>query len=205
MHGELHCVTYLTTNRAMVLGGGSGDGGVASSSCLCPRSPHLSSHPNSPPGTPCPSVHSPAPTIAILLAASHCTKHRSVAGGCGRVGWMRTMGSCRDLALPSQLPSAMPATPRVQTAGLPAQAASSWALVSTAASRLRITRRSRRSRAHTTSSQNAPTSTVELLAAPGLHAEWNSAASSTQHIRQTEISVRPHSTLRHNKSMDTKT
>jgi hypothetical protein len=95
----------------MVLGGSSGDGGVGSSSCLYPGSPHLSSHPSSPPGTPIPSVHPPVPTIAVLLAASHCTKHRSVAGACGGVGWMRTMGSCKDLALPSQLPPSMPATP----------------------------------------------------------------------------------------------
>jgi len=192
----------------MVLGGSSGDGGVGSSSCLYPGSPHLSNNPSSPPGTPIPSVHPPVPTIAVRLAASHCTKHRSVTGACGGVGWMRTMGSCKDLALPSQLPPSMPATPRVHTALLPAQAASSWALASTTANRLRAIRESRprcrRSRQHTVSTQSEPTSTVELLAAPGLYVEWNSAASSTQHIRQTDIFVRPHSTPRHNKIIDTK-
>jgi hypothetical protein len=175
----------------VVLGGCGGDGGIASSSCLCPGSPHLSSHPSLSPSIPSTSVPPPAPTIAVLLPGSHCTGHRSVAGF-GGVGWMQAVGSCGYLALPSQPP---PTTPRVQAAELPAQAASSWALVSPTANWLhsRVGNAGAGlggSRPHANRIQNASTSNAELLAAPGLHVEWNSAASSTQHTRQAERSAR---------------
>ena len=101
---------------------------------------------------------------------------------------MQAVGSCGDLAFPSQ-PS--PTTPRVQAAELPAQAASSWALVSPTANWLhsRVGNAGAGlggSRPHANRIQNASTSNAELLAAPGLHVEWNSAASNTQHTRQAE-------------------
>ena len=90
----------------MALGGCGGDGGIASSSCLCPGSPHLSSHPSLSPSIPSTSVPPPAPTIAVLLPGSHCTGHKSVAGF-GGVGWMQAVvgwDGCRRWGAVETLP-----------------------------------------------------------------------------------------------------